>query len=196
MKNLNSGLLRQARLHFARIALLSLLFTAAAAACSPSAAGAAPAQPQTAAPTSARLSPTAAAAAGASAPPAAWKPYTSPALQVALDYPADWQIKPDASGVTFSSNSGASIKLLQLPTGDLSPQAYLNQSDLPNTRCSQRSNPYGLSTRVCLDTLSFSTMAQMITGSGGNSRLVALVMGKNGDKAVFDAMLQTVRVIP
>ena len=129
------------------------------------------------------------------APDEGWKTYTSILLGIAVDYPQDWQAQEDSSGVTFSSTEGSSIKLIQVQTGNLSAQAYLNNSDLPNMRCSNGANLYGLRPQVCFDTITFSTTANLIVENGA-SKLVALVMGRNGDKPVFDRMAMTLRSIP
>ena len=128
-------------------------------------------------------------------PDEGWKTYTSTLLDIAVDYPQDLQVKEDLSGVTFSSTDGSSIKLLQVQTGDLSAQVYLNNSDLPNMRCTMSANLYGLRSQVCFDTISFSTTANFIIENGA-SKLVALVMGRDGNKPVFDRMAMTLRSIP
>jgi hypothetical protein len=198
MKKLDRFLFRQSTRGFQQTCrfLLGILFLCAASACSANGLSSTP----TLAPSAILSSTTERAPASPTAGPTAtpqegWRTYTSNLLQIAVDYPTGWQIREDASGVTFTSPQGSSITLMQVQTADQSPQDYLNNTDLPNTRCTKGANQHGFSPQVCFDTISGSTMANFIIGNGA-SKLAALVMGRNGDKPVFDHMVMSLRLVP
>jgi hypothetical protein len=97
--------------------------------------------------------------------------------------------------VIFTPAQGASIQLAPVDPGGLPPEDYLNQQQLPNTRCSTTTNAYGLSVRDCLDTLSGSHSAYLIlTSAQGPARLVVLTALRRADLQVFQAMIESVRL--
>lgn len=129
---------------------------------------------------------------------AGWKTYVNTKWHVAVDYPPDWAVRPGTGAVTFRSPRGAEIELAPVDTGGESPEDFLGNSDLPNTRCASQTNPQGITARVCLDTISFSTIAQFIMkAANGTQSLLSLVTNRRtGDLAVLNAMLASVRSAP
>ncbi len=103
-------------------------------------------------------------------------------------------MREDANGVTFVSPQGATIQLAPVETNGLSPEDWLNREQLPNTRCSQRTNEHELAVQVCLDTLSFTRTANFVISSSGTTRLLTLMtIGKGGNAAIFNAMVASLR---
>lgn len=122
-----------------------------------------------------------------------WKTYVSTKLQIAIDYPADWSVREDAANVTFVSPQGATIQLVPVETSGLSPEDWLNENLLPNTRCSTRTNEHGLTAQICFDTLAFTHTANFVISSSGTSRLLSLTTGKRDDVVIF-AMVASLRL--
>jgi hypothetical protein len=130
--------------------------------------------------------------------PGGWKTYVNANWHVAVDYPPDWSARENATMVTFTAPTGAAIQLAPVGTGALSPEDFINNQDLPNTRCTSKANAHGINARVCFDTIAFSTDAEFIMrASNGPERLLSLSMGRRtGDPQVFDSMLASVRSLP
>lgn len=138
--------------------------------------------------------PTPTTASSPSLPSAGWKTFVSANLQVTVDYPPDWSASEQAIVVSFTSTSGDVIQLAKIETGDLSPDEFLNENQLPNTRCSSITNNYGITVRICLDTLSGNYSADFVMASPqGPPQLLSMVMPKHGDLQVFDGMIGSVR---
>jgi hypothetical protein len=132
----------------------------------------------------------------ASASSLGWKTYANASWHVAVDYPPDWTVRQDAAAVTFVSPRGATIQLAPVAAGEQPPETALSSSlDLPNTRCTSQTNEHGIAAYVCFDTISFSTYAQFIVkATDGSEQLLSLGTNrKNGDVAVFTAMLASIR---
>lgn len=144
--------------------------------------------------------PTAAAGAAAAptiSSPVGWKTFTSENLHVAVDYPPDWSVSEQATGAIFTSPRGAMIGLALIETGDLSPEDFAGEIQMPNTRCSSTTNPYGVTARICFDTISFSYVANLVVKSAaGSTRLLSLAIHGRGDLQVFNAMMASVRPSP
>lgn len=97
----------------------------------------------------------------------------------------------------FTSPQGFVIQLAAVETGNLTPEEYLAENQLPNTRCSTGVNPHGLATRTCLDTLAGSYTADFaIESPGGAKQLLTMSVAKLGDRRTFDAMAASVRLAP
>jgi hypothetical protein len=127
-------------------------------------------------------------------PRAGWKTFVSATWHVALDYPPDWSVEEEATGVTFTSPASVNIQLNLVNTAGLSPEDYLNEHQLPNTRCSSGTNDHDVAVRTCFDTLSRSYSAYFIlNASEGPARLLSLTMHWRGDLQVFQAMSASVR---
>ncbi len=118
-----------------------------------------------------------------------WKTFISTEFQVAVDYPQDWSVSEEESRVTFRSKPGGVIQLSVIETGQLSPENFLKENLLPNTRCSSKTNAAGISVRICFDTLSGSYSAEFIL----KSQLLSLSMPKRGDTQVFNLMVESLR---
>jgi hypothetical protein len=146
------------------------------------------------------VSPTAEGVASATSVPSpleGWQTFTSPTLQVAVDYPADWSVVEQSGVVRFTSPQGGQMVLALMETGNLTPEDFLQANDLPNTRCEERTNAYGLTARLCFDTLVkvYSASIPMELPSGAR-QLVSLATFKLGDRRAFDLMFESVRIAP
>lgn len=140
------------------------------------------------------LVPTPTAALPPSSPTPGWKTLVSVNLPVTIDYPPEWSVNEQASGVSFTSPSGISIQLAKVETGGLSPEEFLRENQLPNTRCSTSMNSYGIRVRVCFDMISGSYSADfVVTPSEGTPQLLSMSMLGKGDLQVFEGMVGTVR---
>jgi len=118
-------------------------------------------------------------------------------LQIALDYPSDWLVRETETGASFTSPQGGVIDLMEANTNNEPPESFLNEMDMPNTRCTNSTNPYKLSVRRCLDTIAFNYNAFIILKLPGNrTRLVALTTRAKGINPVFDAMNASARLVP
>ena len=125
-----------------------------------------------------------------------WKTFVSANLVVAVDYPPDWSVSEQAVGVTFASPHGAMIQLTLIDTGGLSPEDFLSENPLPNTRCSSSTNTYGVTARTCFDTVSFSYVADLVVKPPfGSTRLLSLAMHGRDGLRVFNAMIASVRFV-
>ena len=127
-------------------------------------------------------------------PEGGWKTFVSATLPVTMDYPPDWSVREEATGVTFTSAHGATMHLNRIETGVLSAEDFWQEHGLPHTRCSARTNMYGIAARVCFDTLAGSYTADFVVKtSHGPAQLWSLAMPSRGDLAMFNAMLASVR---
>ncbi len=130
-------------------------------------------------------------------PTAGWTTYTSATLQLVLDYPSDWRPAEQADRLTFTSPQGIAIQVGFTETGGLTPEDYVRNNDLPNTRCTSEANDYGLMARICLDTLSRVYTADIpIEWPNGAKELLSLGMFRGGDLQVFQTMVRSVRPAP
>ncbi len=124
-----------------------------------------------------------------------WKTFVSASWNVAVDYPPDWSVREEPMGVTFSSAQGATVLLAPISTGGLPPSSDLAGNDLPNTRCRQITNGYGVAVRSCFDTIAFSYSADFVIQSSGGSRLFSLSTRTRlpATLQIFNAMIASVR---
>jgi hypothetical protein len=121
---------------------------------------------------------------------AGWGQYVSTNMQIAIAYPPDWSVTENNGEVIFTSPGGATIRLDQVQAGGMSPQDFLNQDQLPNTRCSSGENPDSVQYRSCFDTVAFSTTAYLVINSPqGSPRFFTLSAFARSDLGVFDTML-------
>jgi len=122
------------------------------------------------------------------------KTYSSANLNIAVNYPADWAVRDAGTSAIFTSPQGALIQLSIVGTGALSPQDFLNENQIPNTRCSLSTSAYGVKVRTCFDTISFSYDAEFILKSAnGLERLLSLSTRDRAAIPVFNAMVTSVR---
>ena len=129
-------------------------------------------------------------------PEGGWKTLMSTTLPVMVDYPPDWSAREEATGVTFTSAQGATIHLMRIESGVLSAEDFWQEHWLPHTRCSARTNAYGVAARVGFDTLAGSSTADFVVkASHGPAQLLSLAMRSRGDLAMFNAMLASVRPV-
>ncbi len=129
-------------------------------------------------------SPATAAAKATALSSAGWKTFVSAAWQIAIDYPADWTVREQGIDVIFTSPDGRSIRL--------GPQAA-QEDDLPNMRCTESANGYGVRVNLCLDTISGVYIANLdVTLPNGTHSFLAL-SARRPDLQIFNAMLASVR---
>jgi hypothetical protein len=123
---------------------------------------------------------------GPGAPAAGWQTYTSAALGVALDYPADWSAAESGSGVTFTSPQGSTILL----------QAAKDAPAPAGQDCSALTNSHGQTADICHDTAASSYQAtfQKITASATDGVILSTV--SQDRPAVFLQMFDTLRPAP
>jgi len=127
-------------------------------------------------------------------PGTGWKTFVITNLQVAVDYPSDWLVSKQATGVSFISRSGTVIQLTKIDTGGLPPEEFLRDNQLPNTRCSTNANNYGIKVLSCLDTLTGSYSADFVMiHSQEGTQLLSITMLRKGDLQVFDRMVESIR---
>lgn len=126
-------------------------------------------------------------------PVGSWKTFGSATLPVTVDYPPDWSVQEEATGVTFTSAQGATIHLVRIDTGMLSAENFWQEPWLPHQRGFARTNTYGLAARVCFYTLAGSSTADFMgKASYGPAQLWSLAIPSRGDLAMFQAMLSSV----
>jgi hypothetical protein len=119
-----------------------------------------------------------------------WQQYQSTNLGITITYPAGWSATENQGEVAFESPVGDTILLDQIQANDLSPQDFLNQNQLPNTRCSSGKNSYGVQYRTCFDTIALSTNAYLVINpTQGSTQFFTLSTLRRGDLDVFNAML-------
>ncbi len=123
-----------------------------------------------------------------------WKTYSNANWHVAVDYPPDWSVQQTANAASFLFQGRAIVQLAAVPYNP----GLDDNIDVPNTLCHQQTNPHGVTLRVCLDTISFSTTAQFTVkaANGAGQALVLSTSRRSGQTAVFDAMLNSVRPWP
>lgn len=125
------------------------------------------------------------------------KTYINSQWQIALDYPPDWSVLEQAARVTFTSPQGIEILLAAVETGGLAPQDYLDETLLPNTRCTSGTNAHGVAVRNCFDTISFSYTAFLtLKPASGTERLLSLSTRARANLQVFNTMTASARPAP
>lgn len=113
-------------------------------------------------------------------------------MGISIAYPADWSAAENNGEVTFTSPSGDVIHLDQIQASDLSPQDFLDQNQLPNTRCTSGKTPQSVQYRSCFDTIAFSTSAYLVINPPqGSAKYFTLSTFARGDLDVFNAMLDS-----
>jgi hypothetical protein len=128
--------------------------------------------------------------------PGEGKTYVNSQWQVAVDYPPEWSVRDQVAGVVFTSPQGAQILLAAVDTGGLTPQDYLDETLLPNTRCTSGTNAHGVAVRACFDTISFSYTTFLILKPSGAGRLLSLSTGARASLEVFNTMTASARPAP
>jgi hypothetical protein len=102
-------------------------------------------------------------------------------------------------GILFTPPQGAAIQLGKVDTGSLTPEQYLaNSSDVPNTRCTQTINPYGVTVRSCFDTIASSLVATFsLRSQTGGAQLLALATNRRRvDIQVWDQIIASLHPAP
>ena len=128
--------------------------------------------------------------------PGEGKTYINSQWKVAVDYPPEWSVREQAAGVVFTSPQGAQILLAAVETGGLAPQDYLDETLLPNTRCTSGTNAHGVAVRACFDTISFSYTTYLILKPAGAERLLSLSTGARATLQMFNTMTASARPAP
>lgn len=125
-----------------------------------------------------------------------WKEFSSTQFQVSLNYPPNWTVNETQSGVDLSSPQGVMILLAKVATGGLSAEQYLNENQLPNTRCTPNTNPHGLKVVTCFDTIARSYSAYVVVKtSQGSSELLSLSLDQQSEVQTFETILASLTVI-
>jgi hypothetical protein len=147
---------------------------------------------QTAIPTGTTSSPQSTPTSQPSQLTAGWQQYTNANMGISIAYPTNWTVTENNSAVTFTSPSGDVIQLDQIQANNLSPQDFLDQNQLPNTRCSSGKNPQGVQYRSCFDTIAFSTSAYLVVNAPlGSPKYFTLSTLARGELNVFNSMLSS-----
>jgi hypothetical protein len=121
---------------------------------------------------------------------AGWQQYHSADLGITIDYPTGWTAAENKSEVTFTSPGGVNIRLDPIQSVNLSPQDFLDQNQLPNTRCTSGKNPPGVEYRSCFDTIAMSTTAFLVvTSTQAPAKFFTLSTFGRGNVDVFNTML-------
>lgn len=119
-----------------------------------------------------------------------WQQYHSANLGITIAYPTGWSAVENNGEATFTSPGGEAIYLVVFQANNLSTQDFLNQNELPNTRCSSGDNPQGVQYRTCFDTIALTTTAFLvITPAQGPAQFFTLSTFARGNPDVFNAML-------
>lgn len=125
--------------------------------------------------------------------PADWKQFTSKSLQVSLSYPGNWTVKETKSQVDLSSPQGVMILLAPVATGELTAEQYLNQNQLPNTRCTPSTNPHGLTVVTCFDTIARSYTAYVVVKTAsGTTELLSLSLDQISKIQTFETIISSI----
>ena len=120
---------------------------------------------------------------GPGMPAQGWQTYISSSLQVAVDYPADWSIKEDANGTTFTSPQGQAI-LLQGGDSHSTP-------DTSGQSCATLVTSYGELANACSDTKT-SRYSALFT-EVGSTAWIMLSTVSHENPAVYLQMFDTIR---
>lgn len=122
-----------------------------------------------------------------------WQKYHNPDWGITIAYPPGWSAQVNNEEVIFKSPGGETISLDHIRAGNLTTQDFLNQNQLPNTRCINGENAGNVQYRSCFDTIAFSTTAYLvITPSQGSPRFFTLSTFERGDLNIFNAMLASI----
>ncbi len=130
---------------------------------------------------------------------AGWKTLTYSGAKATMDYPGDWSVEENATGITLTSPPGAVIRLTPVDTGGLSPEEYLaNNNDMPNVRCTRMTNSHGVEIRTCFDTISASLIATFsVRSSSGEAPVFALSASRRTvNVQIWDQMLASIQPAP
>jgi len=118
--------------------------------------------------------------------PAGWQTYTSPALGVTVDFPADWTAAEGTSGVQFSSPQGATISLAG---------ANAAQDDSASFQCTTLLMASGLTADACGDAASNRYHASFHwTAADGSARMAVLSTQDAAALEVYRSMLASLRL--
>lgn len=131
----------------------------------------------------------------AHAQPSGYKTFSSTQLGIAFDYPPDWQAQEQLQEhtVLLTSLFGAPIHLARVDRENM--QDWLESQDLPNNRCTLRTNTHGTQMQVCADTVTFIYVANFIVVVNGTEHLWTLSarIFKPNLRAVVDMLLDSLR---
>ena len=126
--------------------------------------------------------------------PADWNQFTSKSLQVSLNYPGNWNVKETKSQVDLSSPQGVMVLLAPVATGELTAEQYLNQNQLPNTRCTPSTNPHGLNVITCFDTIARNYTAYVVVKTAsGTTELLSLSLNQISEIQTFETIIASLQ---
>ena len=118
--------------------------------------------------------------------PAGWQTFTSQALGLVVDFPADWTASEEAAGVQFRSPQGATISL----AGE---NPY--QANSAGFQCSNLLTPSGMNVQACGDPVANRYYAALQwTTADGSSRTATLSTRNSAALEVYRSMLASLRL--
>ncbi len=110
-------------------------------------------------------------------------------MRIVLAYPTGWVVGEQGSEIVFQSPGGESISLEKVESGGLSLQEFLDQNQLPNTCCTNGTNPFGVAFQSCFDTLAFSTTVYLvISPPQGEPQFFSLSTFQRDSQDILDKM--------
>ncbi|HSB01089.1 MAG TPA: hypothetical protein VLE49_10595 [Anaerolineales bacterium] len=121
--------------------------------------------------------------------PGNWQTFSSAALGVTVNYPADWSVAEETDGATFTSPNGTTIQLKQ---GTANPNN--NEFKIGNQYCTSRTNEHGQTANICVDNASFTYTANFtLQKAGGATQVVTLTTKTRTAGDVFEAMFNSLQ---
>jgi hypothetical protein len=120
-----------------------------------------------------------------------WQTFTSSALGIAVDYPLDWSVAEETDGTIFTSPQSTTITLQAVNAIRDS-----NETRIGNQRCTSRTNAYGLTADVCVDSASFIYTAKFtLQAADGSTRWLTLSTKSRTTGDVFEGMFNSLRLV-
>jgi len=118
-----------------------------------------------------------------------WQTFTSSTLGVAVNYPPDWSAAEEASSVTFTSPSGATIQL-KTDTANTTNKEF----KVGNQYCTSRTNEHGQTADVCVDNAAFIYTAKFsLQKADGSTQWVTLMTKTRSAGEVFEMMINSLQ---
>ncbi len=121
-------------------------------------------------------------------PLAGWQTFISATLGAAIDYPMNWSVIENDTGVKFTASQGQLI-LLQADQGS-------GSASTAGQECSTLINTYGQSADVCHDTATASYRAVFKKSADASKPVLVLSTTSQETPTVFLQMLDSFRFTP
>jgi hypothetical protein len=121
------------------------------------------------------------------------KTFASTELGISFEYPTTWQVQAAGNQIIVTSSRGTPIYLTRSETKPA--QGWLEPQEIPNTRCTLKTNSHGTRINLCFDTLAFSHSANLTLVVNGTEQFwtISLRTRQSDERAILDALLETVR---